>query len=74
MSCSKPPPYFVLPIILVQVDLNSSCPKNVFPELVWLSVRCIIIIFLPKSNLALFAPGGDPSVFVLVKSSVDRRL
>ncbi len=39
MSCSKPSPYFFLPIILVQVDLNFSRPKNAFPEVVWL-VRC----------------------------------
>ncbi len=30
MSCSKPSPYFFPPIILVQVDLNFSCPKNAF--------------------------------------------
>ncbi len=32
--------------------------------------RCI----LAKSNLALFAPCGEPSVFALVKSSLDCRL
>ncbi len=67
MSCSKPSPYFFLPIILVQVDLNFSRPKNAFPEVVWL-------VFLAKSNLALFAPCGKPSVFVLVKSFLDCRL
>ncbi len=36
MSCSKPSPYFFLPVILEQVDLNFSCPKNAFPEVVWL--------------------------------------
>ncbi len=36
MSCSKPSPYFFLPVIVVQVDLNFSHPKNVFPEVVWL--------------------------------------
>ncbi len=36
MSCSKPSPYFFLPVILVQVDLNFSRPKNAFPEVVWL--------------------------------------
>ncbi len=36
MSCSKPSPYFFLPVILVQVDLNFSHPKNAFPEVVWL--------------------------------------
>ncbi len=37
MGCSKPSPYFFLfPIILVQVDLNFSRPKNAFPELVWI--------------------------------------
>ncbi len=30
--------------------------------------------FLAKSNLALFAPCGEPSVFVLMKSSLDCRL
>ncbi len=34
MSCSKPSPYFFLPVILVQVDLNFSCPKSAFPEVV----------------------------------------
>ncbi len=57
MSCSKPSPYFFLPFILVQVDLNFSHPKNTFPEMVWLFFRC----FLAKSNLALFAPCGEPS-------------
>ncbi len=27
-------PYFFLPVILVQVDLNFSCPKSAFPEVV----------------------------------------
>ncbi len=36
MSCSKPSPYFFLPVILVQVDLNFSHPKNAFSEVVWL--------------------------------------
>ncbi len=36
MSCSKPSPYFFLPVILVQDDINFSCPKNAFPEVVWL--------------------------------------
>ncbi len=31
-------------------------------------------MFLAKSNLALFAPCGEPSVFALVKSSLDCRL
>ncbi len=30
-------------------------------------------MFLAKSNLALFAPCGEPSVFALVKSSLDCR-
>ncbi len=30
--------------------------------------------FLAKSNLALFSPCGEPSVFALVKSSIDCRL
>ncbi len=37
--------------------------------MVWL-FRC----FLAKSNLALFAPCGEPSVFALVKYSLDCRL
>ncbi len=37
-----------------------------FPEVVWL-FRC----FLAKSNVALFAPCGEPYVFALVKSTVD---
>ncbi len=65
MSCSKPSPYFCLPVILIQVDVNFSCPKNAFPEVVWL-FRCFS--FLAKSNLVLFAPCGEPSVFALVKS------
>ncbi len=36
MSCFKPSPYFFLHVILVQGDLNFSCPKNAFPEVVWL--------------------------------------
>ncbi len=36
MSCSKPSPYFFLPVILVQVDLNFSRPKNAFADVVWL--------------------------------------
>ncbi len=66
MSCSKPSPYFFLPVILVQVDLNFSNPNNAFLELVW-----FLDVFLAKSNLALFAPCGEPSVFVLVKSYLD---
>ncbi len=31
-------------------------------------------MFLAKSNLALFAPCGEPCVFALVKSSLDCRL
>ncbi len=69
MSCSKPSPYFFLPVILVQVDLNFSCPKNDFQELVW-----HFKMFLAKSNLALFAPCGEPSAIALVKSSLDCRL
>ncbi len=36
MSCSEPSTYLFLPVILVQVDLNFSCPKNAFPEMNWL--------------------------------------
>ncbi len=64
MSCSKPSPYFFLPVILVQVDLNISCRKNAFSE----------VVFLTNSNLVLFAPCSEPSVFALVKSSLDCRL
>ncbi len=66
MSCSKPSPYFFLPVILVQVDLNFSHPMNAFPEVFWF-FRC----FLAKSNVALFAPCGEPSVFALVKSCLE---
>ncbi len=62
-------PSFFLPVILVQVDLNFSCPKNDFQELVW-----HFKMFLAKSNLALFAPCGEPSAIALVKSSLDCRL
>ncbi len=51
-----------LSVILVQVDLNFSCPKNAFPDVFW------------QSNQALFAPCGEPSLFALVKSSLDCRL
>ncbi len=44
MSYSKPSPYFFLPIILVQVYLNSSRPQNAFPEVAWL-VRCLSLIW-----------------------------
>ncbi len=70
MSCSKPSPYFFLPVILVQADLNFSRPKNAFPEVVWL----FLDVFLAKSNLALFAACGETSVFALVKSSLHCRL
>ncbi len=59
MSCFKPSPYF-----FPYVDLNFSHPKNAFPE----------VFFFAKSNLALFAPCGEPSVFALVKSYLDCRL
>ncbi len=36
MSCSKPSPDFLLLVILVQVDLNFSHPKNAFAEVLWL--------------------------------------
>ncbi len=57
MSCSKPSPYFFLPVILVQVDLKFSHPKNAFPEVVFFRY-CL-------ANLALFAPCGEASVSAL---------
>ena len=76
MSCSKPSPYFFLPIILAQVDLSFISPKNAVPELGWL-----LQIFWGKveSGLSIleayewFTPCGEPSVFALVKSSLDGR-
>ncbi len=50
------------------VDLNFSCPKNAFLEVIRFFLD---VFFLAKSNLALFAPCGEPSVFALVKSSLD---
>ncbi len=70
MCFSKHSPYFFLPFILVQVTLNFSLPKNAFADVVWLYLDA----FLAKSNQALFAPCGEPSVFALVKSSLDCRL
>ncbi len=69
MSCSMPSPYFFLPVILVQVDLNFSVQRILFQKCSGF-FRC----FLAKSNLALFAPFGEPSVFALMKSSLDCRL
>lgn len=33
MSCSAPAPFFILAIILVELDFGLICPKNVFPGL-----------------------------------------
>lgn len=37
MSCSKPSPYFFVPIILVKVDLSFICPKNTNSSKVFLN-------------------------------------
>ncbi len=63
MSCSKSSPILFLPVILVQVDLNFSHP--LFQKL-----SAFLVVFLAKSNLALF----EPSCIALVKSSLDCRL
>ncbi len=65
MSCSKPSPYSFLLIILVQVYLNSSRPKNAFPEVAWL-VRCLSLIWLVWSLWWSLC-------FALVMSSLDFR-
>ncbi len=58
MSCSKPSPYFFLPVILVQVDLNFSFLKGCFSRS---GLAFFFNVFiLAKSNLALFAPCGEP--------------
>ncbi len=65
MSCSKPSTYFFVPVILVHVDLNFSCPKNAFPEVVWLfnplgsevilgPLRCVLISATYKVNMSFF--------------------
>ncbi len=71
MSCSKPSPYFFLLVILVEDDLNFSCSKNANLRS---GLFCFFRCFLAKSNLALIAPCGEPSVFALVMSSLDYRL
>ncbi len=55
------------PVNLVQVDLNCTYQKNTFPEVVWL----LLLIFLAKSNLALFAHCGEPSVLLIVDFDSD---
>ncbi len=45
MSCSKPSPYFFLPVILVQVDLNFSRPKNALQEV----LRLFFLMFFWQS-------------------------
>ncbi len=53
MSCSKPSPYLFLPVILVQVDLNFSRPKNAFPEVVWLFLCFWKSVFRPCLHLVV---------------------
>ncbi len=69
MSCSKPSPYFFSSHRSgTQVDLNFIRPKNVFSEVVWL--------FLGVFWQSLIWPClhcGEPSLFALVKSSLDCR-
>jgi len=48
MSCSNSSSNFLLPIILVQVDLSLICPKNAVPELGWL-----LQVFFGKVNSGL---------------------
>lgn len=48
MSGSNYSPDFLLPIILVQVDLSLICPKNVLPEMGW-----FLQVFFSKVNLSL---------------------
>ncbi len=70
MSCSKPSPYtFFFPSFWYRLILISAVQRMLFQK--WsVFFRC----FLVESNLALFAPCGEPSVFALVKSSLDCRL
>ncbi len=63
MSCSKPSPYFYLPVILIQVDVNFRISKECFSKSGLFKKKNL----LPKSDLALFAPCGELSVFSLVK-------
>ncbi len=69
MSYSKPSPYFFFILSFwYRLILISAVQRMLFK---WSGFfRC----FLAKSNLALFASCGEPSVFVLVKSSLDCRL
>ncbi len=64
--CFGSSPYLFIPVILVQVTINFSLPKNTCEEVVWL-----FFFFLEKRNQALFAPCGEPSVFALMKYSLD---
>ncbi len=65
MSCSMPSPYFLLPIILVQVDLNIQ----IMLFLKWSGFfRC----FLAKSNLALLS--GHSTETALLSVVEDLRL
>ncbi len=61
-----------LPVILVQVELKFQLSKECFSKVVFnIFFRCF---FLAKSNLSLFAPCDEPSLFALVKSSLNCRL
>ncbi len=60
---------FFFPSFWYRLILISAVQRMLFQT--WSGFfRC----FLAKSNLALFAPCGEPSVFALVKSSLDCRL
>ncbi len=61
MSCSKPSFWYRLILI-------SAVQRMLFQK--W-SGFFLFLFCLAKSNLALFAPCGEPSVFALVKSSLD---
>ncbi len=69
MSCSKPSPYFFLRSFWYRLILISAVQKMLFQK-----CSGFFGCFLAKSNLTLFAPCGEPSVFALVKSSLDCRL
>ncbi len=71
MSCSMHSPYFFLPVQSgYRLILISAVQKMLFQK--WLAF--VEFFFLAKSYLALFASCGEPSVFALMKSSLDCRL
>lgn len=50
LSCSSSSPYFLLPVILKQVNLSLICLKNAVPKLGWR-----VKMFLVKSKLAFLS-------------------